>query len=84
MNTDNADSTRAVQGEILIASPEAHFESCLERAARGLCKARGIDPEAIQPYDNGTMAYTMQAAWRNAAKELRDAWLIAMFVRTLP
>lgn len=70
--------------EANIASPEAHFEACLERAARGLCQARGLDPEALVPYNNGTMAFTRHEAWRNAAAELRDAWLVAMFVRTLP
>jgi hypothetical protein len=67
-----------------LASPEAHFEACLERSARGLCKARGIDPEASAPYDSGTMAYTLRPAWRNAAEELRAFWLLHMFAHTLP
>ncbi len=67
-----------------LAIPQAHYEACLERAGRGLCEARGVEPESMQPYDSGTTAYTMTNAWRLAAEELRQAHLIAMFVRTLP
>jgi hypothetical protein len=65
----------------VIASPEAHFEARLEQAARALCEARGIEPESMQPYDNGTMAYTRCPAWRIAAEEIRAARLMAQCVR---
>lgn len=61
-----------------------HFEQCLENAARGLCKARGIDPDVLQVYNNGTLAMSRRPAWINAREELRDAWLVNLFVRTLP
>jgi hypothetical protein len=51
---------------------EATFEANLELAARALCNARRIDPNSGE-----------RAAWRNAADELRDAWLISQFAKML-
>lgn len=41
-----------------------------EAAARELCQLRGQDPDELEAYHNGTMAYTQQARWRNAQTEL--------------
>jgi hypothetical protein len=60
------------------------FDKCLENSARGLCKARGQDPDELVPYDNGTLAFTRRMRWKSAKQELYDAWLLNMFVRTLP
>lgn len=55
----------------------------LEQVARLLCEARGIEPDALQSYDNGTMALTRRPAWRNAAAELLRAKQLADHVRML-
>lgn len=70
--------------EYQLASPETHFEAALKNAAIGLCTARGVDPYALQPFDNGTLAYCQRAAWQNTAEELRDFRLLLMFARMLP
>lgn len=58
-------------------------EQRLERVARALCEARGVEPDSMQAYDNGTMVYTRTHAWRLAAAELKAAKLLADHVAML-
>lgn len=62
--------------------PEAEDQK-LERVARALCEARGVEPDSMQAYDNGTTAYTCTHAWRLAAGELKAAKLLAEHVEML-
>jgi hypothetical protein len=42
----------------------------LEIAAREYCRLAGIDPDELVVYDNGTMAFTRRARWRNVAVDV--------------
>ena len=58
-------------------------EQLLERVARSLCKARGVDPDSLVAYDNGTWANAHTYAWALAARELKAALLLADHVAML-
>lgn len=58
-------------------------EQRLERVARALCEARGVEPDKLVAYDNGTMLYTTTNAWRLAVEELTAAKLLADHVALL-
>lgn len=76
------DQTKHGDVQLVLRRPEPD-EDTLERVARALCKARGVDPDAMQHYDDGTFAHRKTHAWRIAALELQAAKRLTEHVEML-